>query len=107
MEVPTEMTELTADELMAVKVFRALGDPTRYRIVQLLTEREELGCGDLPGIFDLSAPALSHHTRTLLECGLLSMRREGAHHFFRLRREQVERFAPGLLARPAAAHEGA
>ncbi|MBI2861449.1 MAG: helix-turn-helix transcriptional regulator, partial [Chloroflexi bacterium] len=68
-----------------------------FQIVRMLTERPELGCGELQGIFGLSAPALSHHTRVLQECGLLAVRREGPFHFFRLRRDQLERFAPGLL----------
>jgi DNA-binding transcriptional ArsR family regulator len=86
----------------AVKVYRALGDPTRYRIVQMLARAEELGCGDFAEAFKLSAPALSHHTRVLQECGLISMRKEGPHHFFRLRREQLARFAPFLAARAEA-----
>ena len=94
------MSKLLADELMAVKVFKALGDPTRFQIVRMLVEQEELGCGDFGASFGLSAPALSHHTRVLQECGLITMRKEGPHHFFRLQREQLARFAPSLLARP-------
>ena len=94
------MSKLLADELIAVKVFKALGDPTRFQIVRMLVEQEELGCGDFGASFGLSAPALSHHTRVLQECGLITMRKEGPHHFFRLQREQLARFAPSLLARP-------
>lgn len=90
--------ELTINEMAAVKAYKALGDPTRFRFVMMLTEREELGCSELQACCGLSAPALSHHTRVLQECGLISLRREGPFHFFRLRREQLERFAPGLLA---------
>ncbi|MBI4233745.1 MAG: helix-turn-helix transcriptional regulator [Chloroflexi bacterium] len=93
--------EPKTEELEAVKVYKALGDPTRFRIVRMLTERQELGCGDLQGVFGLSAPALSHHTRVLQECGLISMRREGPFHFFRLRPEQLQRFAPALLSHQA------
>ena len=32
-------------ELM--KVYKALGDPTRLRLVRLLASREEMGCGEL------------------------------------------------------------
>lgn len=94
------MTELSEQEQKVVKVFRALGDPTRFKIVSMLAHREELGCGDLQSVFGLSAPAMSHHTRVLQECGLLSVRKEGPFHFFRLQREQLERLAPGLLSSP-------
>jgi len=90
-------SELTSEEAVVVKVFKALGDPTRFKIVRMLAAQEELGCGDLQGLFRLSAPALSHHTRVLQEAGLLAVRKEGPFHFFRLRRELVERLVPGLL----------
>ncbi len=90
------MTRLSADESTAVKVFKALGDPTRFVMVRMLTEHEELGCADFAAAFRLSAPALSHHTRVLQECGLITMRKEGSHHFFQLQREQLARFAPSL-----------
>ena len=99
---PQTMSDLAANDLAAVKVFKALGDPTRFRVVRMLAEQAELGCGDLSTTFSLSAPALSHHTRILQECGLIAVRREGSHHYFRLRKEQLERFAPGLLHSPAA-----
>jgi len=89
----------TEDE-QAVKVYRALGDPTRYRIVQMLAETDELGCADFAAAFRLSAAALSHHTRILQDCGLITMRKEGPHHFFRLRREHLARFAPFLTDSP-------
>lgn len=70
----------------AVRVFRALGDPTRYRMVQLLARREEVACRELAKHFRLSAPALSHHFRVLQECGLMRVRKEGPYHYFRLNR---------------------
>ena len=76
-------------ERRLVRIFRALGDPTRYRIVRVLLERDEVACRDLSRLFSLSAPTLSHHFRVLQECGLMRVRREGAYHFFRLNRPLV------------------
>lgn len=92
------MTMPQADDLAAVKAFRALGDPTRFQIVRMLIEHGELGCADFGTAFSLSASALSHHTRILQECGLITMRKEGAHHFFRVNHQQVARFAPHLVS---------
>lgn len=78
-------------EKQAVKIFRALGDPTRYRIVRVLLERGEIPCRDLSKLFPLSAPALSHHFRVLQECGLMQVRKEGPYHFFRLNSRLLER----------------
>ncbi len=91
------MTDLSDPDLFATKVFRALGDPTRYRIVQMLAEQGELSCGELQASFPLSAPALSHHFRILQDSGLIAVRKEGTYHFFRLRREVVEKYAPTLM----------
>lgn len=91
------MAKLGADDQSAVRVYKALGHPQRFRIVRMLGEREELGCGELMASCGLSAPALSHHTRILLECGLLLVRREGAYHYFSLDTEQLARYAPGLV----------
>jgi DNA-binding transcriptional ArsR family regulator len=85
------------DDSTAVRVYRALGDCTRYKIVRLLIERGEVACAELQNIFPLSAPCLSHHTRILQECGLIGLRKEGAYHFFQPRREVIARFTPGLL----------
>lgn len=87
------------DDTRAVRVFRALGDCTRYKIVRLLVERGELGCSDLQAAFPLSAPCLSHHTRILQECGLIGLRKEGAYHFFHPRIDAISLYAPALLAR--------
>jgi DNA-binding transcriptional ArsR family regulator len=85
------------DDATAVRAFRALGDCTRYKIVRLLVERGELGCGDIQAAFPLSAPCLSHHTRILQECGLIGLRKEGAFHFFHARRDALRLYAPSLL----------
>ncbi len=81
---------ITLDDAELVKLFRALSDPTRLRIVRTLLTRDELACGELQDLFPLSRPALAHHTRILLECGLIVLRKEGAYHFFQLNRERLE-----------------
>src|SRR5262245_43187457 len=86
------------DDQSAVRIFRALGDCTRYKIVRLLVERGEMGCSELQSAFPLSAPCMSHHTRILQECGLIGLRKDGAYHFFHARREMIGTYAPGLLS---------
>lgn len=52
------------------KVFKALGDPTRRRILELLRERE-MTAGELADCFALAKPTLSGHFNTLREAGLV------------------------------------
>ncbi|MCH7732840.1 MAG: helix-turn-helix transcriptional regulator [Candidatus Marinimicrobia bacterium] len=54
---------MTQFEKQAVKIFKALADLTRYKIIRLLVERTELSCGDFDREFDISKPALSNHYR--------------------------------------------
>ena len=68
----------------AIKVFKALADPVRYKIIQLLSEQGELGAADLSNVFDISAPAMSHHYRILENADLVSSRKSGQHVFLRL-----------------------
>ena len=100
-DVPTPESSSSFEDGSAVRVFRALGDCTRYKIVRLLVERGELGCSELHAAFPLSAPCMSHHTRILQECGLIGLRKDGAYHFFHARTETIRLYSPNLLS-PAA-----
>lgn len=80
----------------AVRVFKALGDPTRYRIVCALLARGEMGCAELSELFPLSSPALSHHYRVLENAGLLRSRKEGTSVYWCVNEETLERFLPGF-----------
>lgn len=79
-----------------VKIFKALGDPTRYQIVRTLLNHNEVACSRLVEMFPLSAPALSHHFRVLEECGLLEVRKDGVYHFFRVNTDRLAHAVQGL-----------
>jgi len=61
----------------------ALGDPTRQRIVLLLS-RETLNVGQLTERFPLSRPAMSHQLKVLADAGLLVQERRGRERVYRL-----------------------
>lgn len=52
------------------RVFKALSDPTRRRVLQLLRERP-MTAGELSDEFDLSKGAMSGHFAVLREAGLV------------------------------------
>lgn len=56
--------------------FKALADPTRRRILELL-RNGDLTAGELAEHFDISKPSLSHHLATLKSAGLVSDERRG------------------------------
>lgn len=58
------------------KAFKALGDPTRRDILDLL-RRGEMTAGDLAQRFDMTKPSMSHHFSVLKEADLITSRRDG------------------------------
>jgi ArsR family transcriptional regulator len=58
------------------KVMKALSDPHRLKIVDILSCGERCACDILPH-FTFTQPTLSHHMRILMDCGLVDVRKEG------------------------------
>jgi DNA-binding transcriptional ArsR family regulator len=52
------------------RIFAALADPTRRKVVSLL-RRRPLRAGELSAAFDMSPPAMSRHLRVLRQTGLV------------------------------------
>ena len=68
---------------MTNKIYRALADPTRRRILTLLRERP-MTAGELAGQFDLTWPTMSGHFAVLREAGLVQAERSGTSVTYRL-----------------------
>ncbi len=56
--------------------FKALSDPTRRRILELLSDRD-MTAGEIAGYFDISKPSVSHHLNALKAAGLILDERKG------------------------------
>ena len=61
---------------MGGEAFRALADPTRRRILELLRSAD-LTAGEFADHFDMTKPSISHHLNTLKAAGLVDAEREG------------------------------
>jgi len=57
-------------------VFKALGDPSRLRILQFLKDGEKCACEIVPTV-GFAQPTVSRHLQVLVDCGILRRRREG------------------------------
>ncbi|QUI21758.1 winged helix-turn-helix transcriptional regulator [Vallitalea pronyensis] len=57
-------------------VFKALSDPTRRRILELLYERD-MTAGDIADSFNISKPSISHHLNILKNSKLVFTERQG------------------------------
>lgn len=65
---------------------RALAEPRRRRILELVADRE-LSAGEIAAQFEVTRPAVSQHLGVLREAGLIVERREGTRRLYRARPE--------------------
>jgi DNA-binding transcriptional ArsR family regulator len=65
------------------KVFKALSDPSRRRVLQLLRERP-MSAGELSDHFPVSKPTMSAHFAVLQEAGLIESEKSGRTIVYRL-----------------------
>ncbi len=82
----------------AVRVARALGDPTRFELLRHIAERGEICCGDLTALVPVSQATISHHLRILSEAGLVTSRRAGQFSYFRVRPQALETYGRSLAS---------
>lgn len=61
---------------MGGEAFKALADPTRRRILELLRS-SDLSAGELAEHFAMTKPSISHHLNTLKAAGLVDAERNG------------------------------
>jgi len=92
---PLAAEVLSDDEAAATaELFRALADPARVRIVNLLASAGDPVCAcNLNEPFGLSQPTVSHHLKKLVEVGLLEREQRGKWAYFSLRPDAVQKLA--------------
>jgi ArsR family transcriptional regulator len=92
---PLAASALSDEEAEATaELFKALGDPARVRLVNLLAQGEGAVCMcELIEPVGLSQPTVSHHMKKLVEAGLVEREQRGKWAYFSLRREAVDKLA--------------
>jgi ArsR family transcriptional regulator len=92
---PLTAPALSADEAAATaSLFRALADPHRVRIVNLLANSPQAVCVcDLTPTLGLSQPTVSHHLKKLTDAGLLRREQRGTWAYYSLDPEAMRRLA--------------
>jgi DNA-binding transcriptional ArsR family regulator len=73
------------------EAFKALADPSRRKILQLL-RRGEMSAGELADHFPIAKASMSHHFAVLKQADLIAARREGQQIFYSLNTTVVEDF---------------
>lgn len=93
------MVENNEDVKQAVKVYKALGEPTRIKIAMMLTEEQNMCCSDIGNKLEsVAGSTLSHHLKQLTDCGLLTLRKDGTYIYYSVNKEMARKYAPYLLS---------
>ncbi|MCU4716442.1 autorepressor SdpR family transcription factor [Bacillus cereus] len=70
-------------------LFKALADPTRRKILDLLKKRD-LTAGEIASHFNMSKPSISQHLNILKQSSLVKNRKEGKYIFYSLNTTVVQ-----------------
>lgn len=71
--------------LQVAKAFKALGDPIRLQLFSMIAGADDEVCVcDLTCAFEVSAPTISHHLKTLRTAGLVTSERRGTWVYYRV-----------------------
>lgn len=90
---PKFMPALTEEEAIGqARLLKALADPTRLRILSLLSRHEgEVCVFEIVESFTLEQPTISHHLRILRDAGLVDCRKKGLWAYYYVRRDALNR----------------
>ncbi|MCM3004065.1 helix-turn-helix transcriptional regulator [Priestia koreensis] len=79
------------------KIFHALSEPNRLRIVRSIASKGEEVCTYYSYEFNIAKSTVSHHIKTLREAGIIKVRVDGSQHFYSIRMEDLNNRFPGLM----------
>jgi ArsR family transcriptional regulator len=102
--VPLAGPSLSDDEAEELeRLFRALGDRHRVKILNLLAQAADAVCVcELVPALGLSQPTVSYHLKQLVQAGLLEREQKGTYAYYRVVPSRLDRVG-GLFARQAPA----
>jgi DNA-binding transcriptional ArsR family regulator len=92
------VAENREEMVQAVKVYKALGEPTRLKIALMLA-KESNQCFTAIGerLETVAGSTLSHHLKQLTDSGLINSRKNGSFIHYSVNHEMAKKFAPYLL----------
>jgi DNA-binding transcriptional ArsR family regulator len=88
---------MTTPPAATIRLYRALGDETRLRILRLLADQDRY-LTELAADLELSKPTISHHLAQLRSAGLVTTTDQGNVVYYSLRRDRIQEAGPELAA---------
>lgn len=92
-EIRKVSSTLNKDKLVdrRIKIHKLLSGETRYKILKLLHDLEQLCVCDLAEILDTTVSAVSHQLRVLRNADMVATRREGQTIYYSLKSKDVKK----------------
>lgn len=97
--------ELSAEQKRLARMLKALGNPVRFHIIQILAEKQTCITGEIVEFTSLAQSTISQHLKTLREAGLVRGEIEGSATCYCLDfenivwlKEQINGWLPGCCA---------
>ena len=83
------------------RTFKALGDPTRVRLISIVaaSEGEEACVCDLTEPVGLSQPTVSHHLKILMDAGFLTRSKRGTWAYYKLVPGALDKLSQVLVSK--------
>lgn len=75
-----------------VKIFKALGDENRLKILHIIGSQEVCAC-KLLEFLEIGQPTLSHHMKILCDSGIVSSRKDGKWTHYKINKETLKKTA--------------
>ena len=91
-----------ADAAELAKLFGALADPVRLRLLSMIASADECCSCDLEEPLGRSQPTISHHTKALAEAGLIVGEKRGRWMWWTVVPERLDAIRAALAPTPAA-----
>jgi ArsR family transcriptional regulator len=95
----TNPARATLTEKQFELIAKALADPRRMAVLEVIAGERECACTKLREEFPVSKATISHHIKELVRAGLVESRREGQYLQCEVRRDVLEAYAAELLRR--------
>ena len=94
---PIHRSKLTEKQFELIA--KALADPRRMQVLEVIAGEEECPCQRLREEFPISKATISHHIKELVRAGLIDARKDGQFLHCEVRRHVLEAYAAELLRR--------
>lgn len=87
---------MNLDYELYAKIFKALSDQNRLKIIDILSCGDKCAC-DLLEHFEFTQPTLSHHMKILMECGIVHCRKDGLWSYYSLNSNKCNKLSLFLM----------